>query len=230
MQPQVIALGLPRTGTTSLKAALETLGVGPCLHMDNLFNTPALTARWRRHLAGETADYAGLFEGFQSSTDFPGCLDFAAFVDHYPTTKFILNYRDPADWYESMLKTVFPAAGRTPEQKADMVAKGVENERFRNIEAALSLVEDFLLNDFFGGTFLDKEKTLATYQAHLDAVRATVPADRLLEFSVADGWGPLCQFLGLAEPTEPFPYKNKRQDFQEQIGKMISGGGALTLK
>jgi hypothetical protein len=91
-------------------------------------------------------------------------------------------------------------------------------------------VEVYLLEKHYGGNFLDKEKTLATYRQLHEDIRRNVPANQLLEYEVSQGWEPLCAFLDLPVPSEPFPFKNRRKDFQEQIGKMLDSGGALTLK
>lgn len=47
---QVIGAGLPRSGTTSLKAALEILGFDPCHHMSAGFHSDPDSANQQRVL------------------------------------------------------------------------------------------------------------------------------------------------------------------------------------
>lgn len=230
MALEILAVGVPRTGTSSLKAALNTLGFGGCMHMDELFNQPHLVDYWIELYETGTTDFDVLFDGYRSSTDFPGCFQYEPLRNQYPDLKVILNYRDPASWYESMMKTVYPTVPKTAEAKAMLAEKGKDNPRFLGIAKTLALVEVYLLNRHYGGDFLNREKTIATYLDHCERVRREVPAGQLLEWEVSQGWEPLCAFLGVPVPEEDFPFKNKRADFQAQLGKMLSGGGKLTIK
>ena len=230
MSLQILGLGMPRTGTSSLKIALETLGFGRCAHMQELFGNPVKTQQWVDLFETGTTDFDDLFAGYGSSTDFPGCMLYPELMDRYPGLKFILTQRDPEDWYASMMGTVHAAVPHTPEDKEAMRLKGEDAPKFKSIGKALSLVEVYLFQAYFKGEFLDKEKTIARYLAFQDELRTRVPAENLLEFRIGDGWEPLCAFLGVPVPEAPFPFLNKRKSFQEQIGKMISGGGKLTIK
>lgn len=229
MSLKVLGLGLPRTGTSSLKAALELLGFGQCAHMEGLFANPVKTGQWIELFETGTTDYANLFDGYQSSTDFPGCLLYPELSTQYPDLKFVLGLRDPEQWYESMLKTVYAAVPHTEEARSELRTKGALSPKFYSIGKALGLVDVYLFQRFLAGEFLDKEATIARYLAFQNEVRTCVPAHQLLEFDVQQGWEPLCAFLGVPVPDAPFPYKNKRLDFQQQIGKMLSSGGELTI-
>lgn len=230
MSLKVLGVGAPRTGTSSLKVALQMLGFGGCAHMQELFGNPVKTAQWVEFFETGKVDFDDLFDGYQSSTDFPGCLLYAELTERYPDLKFILTLRDPEEWYESILRTIYAAVPHTPEDKEVMRLKGEAHPKFKSIGAALSLVEVYLFQRHYAGEFLDKEATIARYLAFQNELRTRVPAQNMLEFKIGDGWEPLCQFLGVPVPDEPFPFKNKRKDFQEQIGKMVSGGGKLTIK
>lgn len=231
MSLQILAVGLPRTGSSSLKQALIDLGFGGCMHMDELFNQPKLVDLWIELYETGKTDTETLFSGYQSSTDFPGALLYKELLAVYPDLKIIINNRDAESWYKSMINTVHDVVPHTEEDKAVLKKKGEDiHPRFLGIAKTLELVEAYLFEKYFGGDFLDKEKTIARYNEHTDRVRAEVPASQLFEFDVKDGWDPLCEFLDVPVPTEDFPFKNKTKDFQEQVGGMIKGGGALKIK
>lgn len=230
MSLKVVGLGMPRTGTSSLKAALEAIGFGPCLHMDNLFNTPPLVDAWHQFLEQGEGDFGKLFPGFASSTDFPGCLMYREIYQQYPEAKFILGCRDADAWYDSVMRTIYEVVPNTEEGWAGLRKRGEDNPRFKNIGNALWLVGEYLLNDYFQGDFLNREHTVERYNTFYDDVRNFIPIDQLLEYEISEGWEPICKFLGVEVPELPFPYKNKTIDFQQQIGKMIGSGGKLTLK
>ena len=59
------------------------------------------------------------------------------------------------------------------------------------------------------------------YREHCDMVRGLVPKERLLEWSVQDGWEPLCQFLGKEVPDEPFPHANTAAGFKAREKQAI---------
>lgn len=230
MALKVIATGLPRTGTSSLKVALQTLGFGPCQHMDNLFNAPHLVDQWIELFETGTTDFKLLFADFQSITDFPGCLNYRQLLEAYPDAKVILNRRDPESWYESLLKTVYAVVPKTPETKAILQAKGNLDAKFKGVQKGMALVEVYLLNRFFDGDFLNKEQAIKRYLQHEAEVRAFVPANQLLELPLGAGWEPLCDFLDVSVPAEEYPYKNKRHDFLQQLGSLLEGGGTLQIK
>ncbi|MEM9836195.1 MAG: sulfotransferase family protein [Bacteroidota bacterium] len=230
MSLQVMAVGLPRTGTSSLKAALQMLGFGPCQHMDNLFSAPDLVDLWIELYETGQTDFNTLFADFHSVTDFPACFCYRELMAAYPDVKVILNYREPGSWYASMLRTIHAVVPTTPEEKAALLEKGQTDPRFLAIAKALALVEVYLLDRPFGGQFLDKGKAIQRYEQHYAAVRQYVPAPQLLEVELGMGWESICNFLEVEVPSESYPFKNKTNDFQEQIGKMITGGGELTIK
>lgn len=230
MSLQVIAVGPPRTGTTSIKAALLQLGFGRCMHMDELFNQPRLVDYWVELFDTGDTDFDALFADYRSSTDFPGCLAYHELLERYPDARFIVNYRDPESWYASMLSTVYAVVPKTNEAKQALLAKGIAEPRFRSIAKTLDLVNDYLLEGLFAGAFTDKEATLERYHRFFADLRDAIPADRRLDYDVREGWEPLCAFLQLPVPEGAFPVKNQRADFIAQVGGMINGGGTLQLK
>lgn len=227
---KIIGGGGPRTGTASLKTAFETLGFGECQHMENLFNRPELVDNWIEFFETGKTDFDTLFDGFQSTTDFPGYLMYKELLAQYPDAKVVLNLRDPEEWYESFSKTVFRFVPQTPEQKAKLQPKIEASERFRNIAKTLGLVEVYLLKRHYKDEFLNKQQTLAIYRRFNEEIRANVPKEQLLEYRVSDGWEPLCEFLEVPVPDTDFPVRNKRKQFIAQLTKMMESGGKLEIK
>ena len=73
----------------------------------------------------------------------------------------------------------------------------------------------------WGGTFkdrfADRDFAIGVYQEHNEAVRREVPAERLIDFEVKQGWAPLCAFLGKPVPETPFPNVNDSAEFKRRI-------------
>jgi len=198
---QIIGAGFGRTGTNSLKLALEQLGFGPCYHMFELQKRPQDMPFWGQAIYGETVDWERLFGEFRSAVDWPVCAFWEPLSNAYPKAKIILTERDPEQWYESSMSTIF----KIMEQPADDLK---EHRRvLRN------LVRELIFRQFFADRHHDKDHAIRTYLAHNARVRQTLPAERLLCFESSQGWEPLCAFLGVNVPDTPYPVTNTRQDF-----------------
>jgi hypothetical protein len=203
MPLQVIGAGLGRTGTMSLKLALDQLGFGPCFHMVEIFRQPRLAAQWERVAKGEPVDWEELFTGFNATVDWPSCNFYGELAKAFPSAKIILTLRDPASWYESTQKTIF----------ADL------DELLDDRSNAWARMTKFVIKDFFDGRLHDREHVIAVYNRHNEKVKRTIPKERLLIYEVAQGWGPLCQFLGVAMPAVPFPKSNSTKEFLARQAK-----------
>lgn len=201
MALNVIGAGFGRTGTMSLKIALEQLGFGPCYHMAEVFHGQAF-AEWTRAIRGEAADWDAIFRGFASAVDFPVCGFYRELARHYPEAKVILTEREPQSWYESASATILNPA--TAERAGEVPGAGP-------MLAAL-------FERFFGVPLDDPDAVIAVYRRHNAEVKRTIPSGRLLVYSVEQGWAPLCAHLGVAVPDAPFPKLNTRESF----GKMAS--------
>jgi len=200
MALQVIGAGLGRTGTFTLKAALEELGFGPCHHMVEVFANPAQMGFWRRAAVGETVDWEEVFAGYGSSVDWPSSHFYGALAERYPQAKVVLSKRDPERWYESMAETILKVmqAGL-----ANADPNRPEDSRFAEIIVA---------EKTFGGDF-SRDNVIAAFERHNAEVVRTIPPERLLVFEAAQGWEPLCAFLGVPAPATPFPRTNSREEF-----------------
>lgn len=203
MALHVIGAGVGRTGTYSLKLAINQLGLGPCHHMEDvLHKMPVQVPLWAQAAKG-SADWAAIFEGYESAVDWPTAGFFRELHAAYPKAKFILTTRSPESWVASFSETIYKLlAGRdkAPPDKAEWLAMAV---------AVIART------GFPDG--LDAAALTRRFNAHNDAVRATIPASQLLVFEVKQGWGPLCAFLGVPVPDGPFPRSNDRGEFWDRV-------------
>lgn len=190
---QVIGAGLGRTGTLSLKLALEHLGVGPCYHAMEIAATVRTSLPlWNDAIQG-APDWDRIFTGYRATVDYPGCLFWRELMAHYPEAKVILSTRDPDAWFESVSETIFAARGNG----ALLGEAGV----------ALS---DFLRKDF-GDRIGDRAFMTEYFVRWNRDIIEQVPSDRLLVFNARDGWGPLCDFLDIPRPEAPYPWLHARE-------------------
>lgn len=200
----VIGVGFPRTGTMSLKLALEQLGFGPCYHMIEVFQRPDDVPLWRAAAAGEP-NWDRLFSGFRSTSDAPACIFWRKLIAQYPDARVVLTTRNPDLWYESFRETAYQAITH-PERAPDEQHLAVQ-------EMARELILERLLE----GCFEDRQRAISIYREHNKAIRQEVDPARLLVFDVLDGWEPLCGFLNVTPPPEPFPHINTRGEFRERF-------------
>ena len=221
---EIIGAGLGRTGTDSLRAALDRLGFGPCHHMRDLFARPHTIAGWVHAAGGEPVDWGQVLGGYRSAVDWPSVTFWRELVEAYPHARVVLTVREPATWYESVTNTIYRARFRGVDDMPPALW-----ERFRampEMADQLALVERLVWEGTFGGRFTDRRHAIEVYEAHIAAVRAYVPAGRLLEFEVAQGWRPLCGFLGVPVPPEGFPRLNTTAAFR---ARERASGGDLTV-
>ncbi|WP_435109711.1 sulfotransferase family protein [Nocardiopsis synnemataformans] len=207
----VIGAGFPRTGTTSVKAALERLGFGPCHHMFEVMSSAELAEHWAGIAdtpAGEV-DWARLLEGWRSGVDWPLSFFWRELADAFPDAKVLLTVRDPHRWYESMRATIFEivreAAGKPS-------GPGVPLQ----VGTILPLLERMWLAHFGvrHDEIPDEATAVAAFERHTARVCAEVPADRLLVYRAGEGWERLCAFLGVDVPDEPFPRLNDTEEMR----------------
>ncbi len=212
MALQVIGAGFGRTGTTSLKAALEQLGFSKCHHMDEVMTSRAQTNSWLA-LAERGADTANIgwdeiFEGFQASCDWPSCTYWEELHRHYPEAKIILTVRDEQRWYDSCWGTIYAASFLVPTWISRMIPP---------LDRMSRMVIASVWDGVFHGRFEDREHAIEIYRAHVAYVKATAPPDKLLVFEARQGWEPLCQFLGVPVPEGSYPHLNDSARFKRMI-------------
>jgi hypothetical protein len=212
----VIGAGYGRTGTLSMQAALKRLGFDPCHHMSELITNPRQMPLWQEALAKDTLDVRRVFEGYRATVDFPGCVFWREMTEAWPEAKVVLTVRDPHRWYASAKQTIFSRHMPRPQDPdPDAAAFG----RFMTEELRpriLDVGSDRPLNE------MDEHEAVEVFNRHIAEVKATVPAERLLVFQVSEGWGPLCDFLGVPVPDEEFPHVNESGGFHERAKELFA--------
>lgn len=204
MTLSVIGAGLGRTGTASLKVALEKLGFGKCHHMSEVFGAPEQIDLWARAANG-APDWPAIFAGYGAAVDFPAAAFWRELADFYPDAKIILSLRDPEKWYQSTQETILSpiAAKSMPQMPFAPVIKSV-------------------VHRFFDDEIHDHDRLIRKFNQHNEEVIRTIAKDRLLVFDAKEGWAPLCAFLGREIPPEPFPRVNSKEEMRPMLEAMAA--------
>lgn len=217
-----------RTGTHSLKEALEHLGFGKCYHMVELLKNPSQLTYFTDAESGKTPDWDNLFQGYQSAIDYPVARYYKQLMEFYPDAKIIHTTRDPNSWYQSCMETIFWASKPDLSRKLNMIIRLPFNSGVRNRFPVL-LNNGSLMDKEFGKDLNNKERVLQSFHRHTEEVLATVPKERLLVYKVQEGWEPLCKFLNVPVPNTPFPKSNSKAEFIENVKRMSKGGKIETF-
>lgn len=214
MALRVVGAGLPRTGTLSLKTALEKLLGAKCYHMVELFEHPEHGPTWADVAEGKEADLEGLLDGYVAAVDAPAMMVWERLAEANPDAVILLSRREtPQQWVRSMENTIFPRIrevqarfGSYEDVPEDMPAQVRTMARmFAAMSEGMSKYAD------------DPVRAAEWYEQYNAGVRATAPPDRLVEWTAADGWAPLCAALGVPVPDEPFPRVNSSAEFQDRV-------------
>jgi hypothetical protein len=215
---KVIGAGFGRTGTLSLKVALDELGFGPCYHMSETAVNPGHVEAWSRAAAGEAIDWRWLFQNYNAAVDWPTCAFYEQLIEVFPDARVILTVRDPDRWYESVLNTIYQGSKQRQVAQANEPPDEEVAPEERERRARGRMVDRLIWQGgAFQGRFEDRDFAIGVYQRHIQDVKRKVPSERLLEYQVAEGWGPFCAFLGVAIPkNRPFPHVNDTASFQQQ--------------
>jgi hypothetical protein len=204
MTVRVVGAGLGRTGTTSLKLALERLLGAPCYHMVETQGRPQDRLVWKRAFEGDPPDWTDVLAGYAATVDWPGAAVWEDIWAAFPDALVLLSVRDVDDWWRSASRTIFPSlASGTPRPGSG--------------RAEPDGMGDAMMATFTTD-FLDEGAAKAAYLAHNDHVRATVAPGQLLEWTSSDGWAPLAAALGVPVPDEPFPHANTTEQFRSSAG------------
>jgi len=202
---EIIGAGFGRTGTMSLKVALEQLGYGPCYHMVELFEHPEHVEQWEAAVRGEPVDWEEMFAGYLATVDWPGAAFYKELMEAHPEARVLLSVRDPHRWYESTKNTIYATVNPSPE----MIAAVGPAPRLNN---------ELIWKRTFGENFEDRQHAIEVFERHNEEVKEHVPADQLLVYEVKEGWEPLCDFLGIETPKgKPFPHLNDTDSFQSMV-------------
>jgi len=202
----VIGSGFGRTGTMSMKMALEQLGFGPCHHMIEVVGNPAQPVHWKAIAAGQKVDWPEVFKGYNSQVDWPGAAVWRETSVAFPDAKVVHTERPEDEWWNSFSVTISKFFDRAPGLPLPPEIADI----FRTMSG-------WFMKDTFAD-HTDRATAIAAYRRNNEMVRDTVPAERLLVFNVAEGWGPLCGFLERPEPATPFPRCHPRDEFWAHFG------------
>ena len=204
----VLGAGFGRTGTLSLKGALETLGLAPCYHMVEVARQPEHAEIWTRAARGEPVDWHAFFRDYAAAVDWPATAFWRELASAFPAARIVLTVRDTAAWYASFRATIVErTAALSPPQDSPL-------------RAIYDLTHELILGGVFGGRAADEQHACAVYDAHNRSIVDEIPPQRLLVYDLAAGWPPLCAFLERPIPSEPFPHLNTRAGFlREYLGK-----------
>jgi hypothetical protein len=200
---KVIGVGVGRTGTHSLKLAINELGMGPCHHMEEVARNLAVQVPlWNTALKGKP-DWNAIYDGYESAVDWPTAGFCRELLAEYPDAKFILTVRSPETWAESFSETIHKVS-----------AEG--SHLPPQLQPWVKMATDVISKTGFPSD-LDTAGLQKAFTAHNEAVQALIPPDRLLVYQVKEGWAPLCAYLGAPVPTIPFPRTNNRTEFWDLI-------------
>lgn len=185
MTLRVVGAGLPRTGTQSLKQALELLLARPCYHMREVFAHPEHVPLWHAAASGRPPDWQEFLRDYAATVDAPAAYFWPELSEAFPEAIVLLSIRDGESWWESAIRTVFRTKGLvSPEW--DAMNEAIAKSRFPTPRDT-------------------RESAIRGYELHNDRVRAAVHPSRLVVWHLGEGWEPICQALGVPVPTQPFP-------------------------
>ncbi len=208
MTLKVIGAGPGRTGTTSLKHALEHLGYGPCHHMSACFGSTQQTRWFLEAAEGKAVDWNSVFSDFQAAVDWPAAAYYLDLLQNFPDAKVVFTYRQPEEWYQSVSETIFNVVSSIPTWVKFL---------FPHAERLALMIEKTVWQNELGGKFQDREHALNFFEQRLKQVKASVPQERLLVHSAEDGWEPLCAFLEVGVPSIPYPRLNESAQIKRFI-------------
>jgi hypothetical protein len=194
MSLRVVGAGLGRTGTMSLKLALERLLGAPCYHMSEVFAHPEHVALWHAAARGEPVDWKALFDGYAAAVDWPVGSFWPEVAAAFPDACILLSTRSAEAWWKSASQTIFPISAKAAGTPWHAMWMELAERRFTP-------------------RLDDRDAAVAAYERHNADVRARAPKERLLEWTARDGWAPLCRALGVPVPAEPFPHANSTEEF-----------------
>ena len=201
MSLKVIGSGLGRTGTHSLKVALEILLGAPCYHMVEVFKHPEHIPVWQAAAEGKSVDWDSVFQGYSATVDWPSAAYYKELVTAYPDAMIVHSHRDPESWWKSASSTIF-----SPE------SLNFDGDR----DDWRTMLQTMMARTFTPHIYEKDAATLA-FKSHNTEVLATVPRERLILWTASEGWGPLCEGLGLPVPNVPFPVTNTTEEFRSRL-------------
>ena len=208
MTLKVIGAGFGRTGTLSLKEALEKLGYGPCHHMKEVFLNSEQSEYFYLASMGEKVDWDEVFKDYNSAVDWPAAAYYKELSDKYPNAKVILGMRDANSWYDSASTTIYLMSQNFPKWIRFILPRA---------DKLFKMIDKTVFGEPFSYRFEDRESTIKVFNDHVEEVKRVIPEEKLLMHSPKDGWEPLCEFLDVPIPEEPYPWVNDSKVFARRL-------------
>ena len=208
MTLKVIGAGFGRTGTLSLKEALEKLGFGPCHHMKEVMLNSEQAEYFYLASMGEKVDWDEVFKDYNSAVDWPAAAYYKELSEKYPNAKVILGMRDAGSWYDSASTTIYQMSQNFPKWIRLI---------FPRTKKLFKMIDKTIFGEVFSYRFEDRESAMQVFNDHVEEVKRSIPEERLLMHSAKDGWGPLCAFLDAPVPEEPYPWVNDSKIFARRL-------------
>jgi hypothetical protein len=201
---RVVGAGLGRTGTHSLKLALEQLLGEPCYHMAEVFEHLDHIPTWHAAYRGERVAWDTVLGGYAAIVDWPGAGVWDQLAAAYPDAVIVLSTRrDAQTWLTSARATIMD---NSPENAMDADPR---------MPGFAAMARDMFTA--FDPNWRDDAAAMAAYDRHNETVRRDAPPQRLLQWQPGDGWEPLCAALGVPVPDEEFPHSNTTEQFRENF-------------
>jgi hypothetical protein len=207
MTLKLIGAGLGRTGTLSLKAALERIGYGPCFHMIEVLTAPERGRHWLEQTRSGIHAWDAIFRGYRATVDWPAAAFWRELVERYPDAKVLLSLRDADRWYDSVMNTIYPVMTQGPPERAPKILHDFHE-----------MVYALIFERTFEGRLGERAHAKHVFEEHNRAVIAALPASRLLVYQPGDGWEPICRFLEVPVPDEDFPHLNDTAWYRARTG------------
>jgi hypothetical protein len=210
MALELIGAGLGRTGTLSLKTALERIGYGPCYHGIEALVAPERGRHWLEQTQPGSHDWDRIFQGYRATVDWPAAAFWRELVERYPDAKVVLSLRDADRWYDSVMNTLYPAMTQGPPKDAPEIL-----HNFHDMLYAL------IFERTFEGRLRDRDHAKRVFEKHNRSVIDAIPASKLLIYQAGDGWEPICRFLDVPVPNEDFPHLNDTAWYRARTGLSV---------
>jgi hypothetical protein len=207
MALELIGAGLGRTGTLSLKVALEQIGYGPCYHMMEVLAAPERGRHWLEQTRSGSRDWDAIFDGYRATVDWPAAAFWRELAERYPDAKVLLSLRDADRWYDSVMNTIYHTMTQGPPEQAPEMLHDFHE-----------MVHALVFERTFASRLEDRAHAKRVFEEHNQAVIDAIPASRLLVYQAGDGWEPICRFLDVPVPDEAFPHRNDTAWFRERTG------------
>jgi hypothetical protein len=211
MPLEIVGAGFGRTGTFTLKTILEQIGFDKCYHMADVFEDQTVVPTWLAATRKEPVDWDKLFDGYKAAVDWPASAFWRELADYYPDAKVLLSLRDPEKWYKSFSSTIKNVLEAPLPEDNELMA------------AHMRMTQELIAQNTFDNRLDDKGHLIDVFNRHNEEVKRAIDPARLLVYEVSEGWDPLCAFLGVPVPAEPFPHTNTTEDFKKGFENVDEG-------